>query len=257
MRKKLYYLILIVLILVFLFSGWSLFSYFWEGYKTQSRYDDLAAMVDQARPKDPEANQQDPNDQEEGGILREYRDLYESNPDMVGWLSIQDTVIDYPVVQTPDRPEYYLHRDFDGSYNDRGCLFADANCDVNNSDNVIIYGHHMADGSMFASLINYGDKTYWEEHPEIRFDTLTERRTYQVFAVFRTTASLGQGFPYHKFIDAKNQEEFDQYVAKCKQLSPYDTGITPEYGDKLLCLSTCEYSQENGRFVVMAVYKAE
>ena len=268
MSKKLYHTLLIVLALIFLICGWKLLSYFQEGRKTQNRYDELAAMVEQARPTEKNTEPQnipdssDPTEpstepEEEGGVLREYRWLYEANPDMVGWITIEDTVINYPVVQTPDDPEYYLHRDFDGQDNARGCLFADVKCDVENSDNVIIYGHHMNDGSMFASLMEYASKEYWQEHSEIHFDTLTERRTYEVFAVFRTTASIGQGFPYHQFTDAIDQEEFDNYVANCKSLSVYDTGIVPEYGDKLICLSTCEYTRENGRFVVMGVYRPE
>lgn len=265
MSKKLYHFLLIVLALIFLLCGWKLLTYFQEGRKTQDRYDELAAMVEQARPteastvptdvSDPTAAATEP--EEEGGVLREYRWLYETNPDMVGWIKIEDTVVNYPVVQTPEDPDYYLHRDFDGADNARGCLFADGKCDVENSDNVIIYGHHMNDGSMFASLMEYASKEHWQAHPEIRFDTLTERRVYRVFAVFRTTASVGQGFPYHLFTDAADAEEFDSYVANCKALSAYDTGILPEYGDKLICLSTCEYTRENGRLVVMGVYRPE
>lgn len=269
LNHKLYRLILIILCLIVLVCSWNLFSYFREGRKTQNRYDELANMVEQARPTEttPAAteggttptisNIPDAIVEEEPGVLPEFRELLEYNPDLAGWIRIEDTVINYPVVQSPDRPDYYLHRDFDGEYNDRGCIFADAGCDIGNSDNVILYGHHMNDGSMFAGLMQYANQSYWETHPEIQFDTLTEHRTYEVFAVFRTTASIGQGFPYHQFIDAGTEEEFDQYVANCKALAPYSTGITPEYGDQLLCLSTCEYTRENGRFVVMAVYRPE
>lgn len=267
LSKKVYRIILILLCLIFLFSAWRLISYFREGKKSQDRYDELAAMVEQARPTAtatpiPEtttdssgADIPDAIVETESGILSEYQALYDYNPDFVGWIEIADTVINYPVVQTPDRPEYYLHRDFDGEYNDRGCLFADALCDVEESDNTIIYGHHMNDGSMFAALVNYEKRSFWEEHSEIRFDTLMEHRTYEIFAVFRTTASVGQGFPYHRFTDAANANEFDTYVADCKALSIYDTGIIPVYGDQLICLSTCEYTRENGRFVVMGVYR--
>jgi len=268
MNKKLYYILLILLSFIFLFCGWKLFSYFQEGRQSQNRYDELAALVEQNRPTENTGKQPhaaDPSDtttpatesEDNDGILPEYRQLYETNQDLVGWIKIEDTMINYPVVQTPEDPEYYLHRDFDGEYNARGCLFADAKCDVEFSDNVIIYGHHMNDGSMFASLIDYARKEYWTEHPIILFDTLTQRRTYEIFAVFRTTASIGQGFPYHQFTDAIDQDEFDNYVANCKALSLFDTGIIPEYGEKLICLSTCEYTRENGRFVVMGVYRPE
>ena len=283
MNKKLYNFLLILLAIIFLLSGWKLFSYFHEGKKTQNRYDELAAIVaqdratensgsptttaeqerttenpdDQPGPANPSTPTEPATEPEDDGMLPEFRRLYEANQDLVGWIEIEDTVINYPVVQTPEDPEYYLHRDFDGSDNARGCLFADWKCDVENSDNVIIYGHHMNDGSMFASLMEYTSKKYWQEYPEIRFDTLTERRTYEIFAVFRTTASIGQGFRYNQFTDAADQAEFDNFVAKCKSLSVYDTGIIPEYGEKLICLSTCEYTRENGRFVVMGVYRPE
>lgn len=272
MKRLTYYIVLILLVAVFLFCGWNVLTYFLEGYKTQQRYEALASMVDQARQEETIAltpNQQEqpgqPEVQEtvaptspynEDGILREYAPLYDYNSHMVAWVAIEDTVINYPVVQTPANPEYYLHRDFDGSYNVRGCIFADGNCDVENSDNVIIYGHHMNDGSMFASLISYASRSYWEEHPTIIFDTLTEHRIYDIFAVFRTTASVGEGFAYHRLIDTDDEDEFDKYVAACKKLSLVDTGITPQFGDQLLTLSTCEYTQENGRFVVVAVKRA-
>ena len=111
----------------------------------------------------------------------------------------------------------------------------------------------MADGSMFAALNSYTSKAAWEKNSLIFFDTLTEYHTYKIFAVFKTSANVGQGFSYHKFVDAENEEEFNEFVSTCKELSFYDTGITPVYGDKLICLSTCEYTLDNGRLVVAAV----
>ena len=106
---------------------------------------------------------------------------------------------------------------------------------------------------MFACLGDYTSKRAWENNSLIFFDTLTEYHTYKIFAVFKTSANLGQGFRYHMFVDAANEQEFDEFVSTCKQLSFYDTGITPVYGDKLICLSTCEYTLDNGRLVVAAV----
>ena len=263
LKKILHRLTLLLLAAVFLLCGWELLLYCREGRKSQTRYEELASQVADARPTETAATtvatfatepSQAPTEPE-SNVLPEYRDLLEYNPHLVGWLTIVGTVIDYPVVQTPDRPEYYLYRNFDGEYSDWGCLFADAGCDVANSDNVIIYGHHMNDGSMFASLVDYENRSHWKDHPLIRFDTLTERRTYEIFAVIRTTATLDEGFPYHRFTDAETEAEFDLFVAECKALSLYDTGIIPEYGDKLLCLSTCEYTRQNGRFVVIGMYR--
>ena len=176
------------------------------------------------------------------------------NNDMVGWIKIEGTKVNYPVMQTPDNPNYYLYRDFDGKDSARGCIYAREECDINDpSDNITLYGHNMRDGSMFAAANAYVHKATWEENPLIFFDTLYEYHTYKIFAVFKTSANIGEGFTYHNMIDAQNKEDFDQFIAKCKDLSFYDTGITPQYGDKIICLSTCEYTLDNGRLVIAAV----
>ena len=184
-----------------------------------------------------------------------YQDLHTQNPDMVGWLQIENTKINYPVLQSSvEEANYYLYRDFDKKESVRGSIYAWEKCDLfKPSDNITLFGHNMKDGTMFAYLGNYYNKSTWEENPLIFFDTLTESHVYKIFAVFKTSGTDNVGFAYHQMVDAESEEEFNQFVATCKQLSFYDTGITPVYGDKLLCLSTCEYTIDNGRFVVAAV----
>ena len=183
-----------------------------------------------------------------------YQEIYNQNSDTVGWLQIDGTKIDYPVMQTPDEPNFYLYKDFDKNNSTRGSIYAWEAADVNEpSDNITMFGHCMADGSMFAALSAYTSKTAWENNSLIYFNTLYEYHTYKIFAVFKTSANIGEGFSYHQFVDAANEEEFDEFVATCKDLAFYDTGITPQYGDKLICLSTCEYTLDNGRLVVCAV----
>ena len=190
----------------------------------------------------------------EGGMLPGYAEIYEMNNDTVGWIKLPGTELDYPVMQTPDRENFYLDKDFYGNKSTRGCIYAREVCDINEpSDNVTLYGHNMADGSMFAALNAYVSKTAWDNNRLIFFDTLTEYHTYKIFAVFKTSANLNQGFSYHQFVDADNEEEFNEFVKTCKDLSFYDTGITPVYGDKMICLSTSEYTLDNGRLVVAAV----
>lgn len=133
--------------------------------------------------------------------------------------------------------------------------YVQENCDMElPSDNIIIYGHHMNDGSMFAGLMKFKDKSFWEKHKTVSFDTLTDRQTYEVIAVFKTVVYTDSpdSFKYYQFVNADTAEDFTAYVEKCKKLSLYETGITAEYGDKLLTLSTCEYSRTNGRLVVVA-----
>ena len=187
-------------------------------------------------------------------ILPEYLPIYQKNTDMVGWIEVPGTKVNYPVMQTPNNKDYYLKRDFNHNWSDWGCIYAREACDINKpSDNIVLYGHHMADGSMFAQLeTRYKRKSFWEEHQYLTFDTLYEHHTYQIIACFRTSANVGQGFPYHQFNDAATEEEFNAFIAEVKRLSLYDTGLTAEYGDKLLTLSTCEYTLPNGRFVVVA-----
>ena len=265
-KQVIYYGLIVILLIVFLVSGIYVLRYMIDSEQQQSRYDNLAALVEEARSQateppvkettpPPEDGSTEPTaEPTEPPILTEYEALYELNNDLVGWIRIEDTKLNYPVMQTPESVDYYLHRNFDREYNVHGCIYVREVCDVNKpSDNLTIYGHHMKDGSMFGTLSRYNKKSYWEEHDLIQFDTLTERHTYRIFSVFKTTATLGKGFEYHRFVDAVDEEDFNEFIATCKELAFYDTGITPVYGDKIICLSTCEYTLQNGRLVVAAV----
>lgn len=184
-------------------------------------------------------------------IQTEYVELFKLNPDLIGWIYIDGTEINYPVMQTPEWVNYYLKRDFYGQSNDHGSIYADEMADIKRpSANVTLYGHKMKDGSMFAGLMDYKEKSFYEQHPTIDFNTIYKDGTYQIIAVFITTANEG-GFPYHLFVDG-TEEEFNAFVSKCKELSLYDTGVDADYGDKLITLSTCEHNVSNGRFVVVA-----
>lgn len=266
MKKALYMVVLLVLVVAFGFSAFQVGRYFLEGKEQEARFDELSAMVDETRPQptteaegetegtaDPTAEtvEEGPT---EPTMIPGYAAIYELNNDVVGWLKIEGTELDYPVMQTSlDNRDYYLNHNFDGNYSGRGCVYAREECDVNEpSDNITLYGHNMKDGSMFASLNAYTKKSTWENNSMIFFDTLTEYHTYKIFAVFKTSASLNAGFTYHQFVDAETEEDFNEFVATCKELAFYETGETPKYGDKIICLSTCEYTLENGRLVVAA-----
>lgn len=264
MKKWLRITLIVLFSTLFLISGFMIARYYFNSQKQNKQFDDLASLVAQERPTrapisaETEPIYTEPNDI--GGLeteppqpLPEYIEVSALNADMVGWIQIEGTKVDYPVLQTPNDPEYYLRRDFYGNYSSHGCIFTEEYCDVNApSDNITIYGHNMNDGSMFGSLRNYRSKSFWENHRYIYFDTLTQRHTYEIFAVFTTVATRGTGFAYHQFIDAADQEEFDAFIADCQALALYDTGISAQYGDKLITLSTCEYTHKNGRLVVVA-----
>ena len=155
-------------------------------------------------------------------------------------------------MQTVGEPNYYLKRGFDKQHSDYGVPYVQENCDLALSDNCVIYGHHMGNGTMFADLCKYESEGFYQEHKIIRFDTLSGFGKYEVVAVFKTVAYSEQGFKYYHFTRAESAEDFDDYIAQCKALSLYDTGVTAEYGDRLITLSTCEYSRKNGRMVVVA-----
>lgn len=209
-------------------------------------YSDLAAVRTQN--KQPEISLQ-------SSVQQSNRNLYLENADMVGWIQIEGTGIDYPVMQTPADPNYYLKHNFEKSYTDYGCPFMQADCDaLCPSDNLIIYGHNMKDGSMFADLAKYRSKDLWQAHKTVWFDTALGSSAYEIFAVIHTTvqADAADAFPFYRFVDAASPEEFADYVSACKARALYDTGISAEYGDKLLTLSTCDNITDNGRWLVIA-----
>ena len=191
----------------------------------------------------------------EGGLLPEREELYEQNPDMVGWIQIEGTGIDYPVMQTPADPNYYLKHDFEKNYTDYGCPFMQADCDaLCPSDNLIIYGHNMKDGSMFAELAKYRSKDFWQAHKIVRFDIAAGSSAYEIFAVIHTTvqADAADALLLYRFVDAAALDEFADYVSACKARALYDTGVSAQYGDKLLTLSTCDNITDNGRWLAIA-----
>lgn len=187
-------------------------------------------------------------------VLDKYITLYNSNKNLIGWIKIDDTIIDYPVMQCSDNT-YYLEHNFDQKEDRAGALFLDCNCDVvKGNDNYIIYGHHMTSGKMFASLPKYESESYYKEHPYITFDTIYEEAVYQVMYAFRSKVYTEDQvvFKYYQFIDAYSEEEFNSYMQEMADMAYYDTGVTAVYGDSLLTLSTCDYQENNGRFVVVA-----
>lgn len=284
MKKWIYNTLIIVFALIFAVSAFLLADYFIDSAKQKDNYDNLSDLVAQNRPtrptvldatdpaqsSDPTAPSAEetapitepvpelvevthPKTGEKVQVLPEYAEIFQLNPDTVGWISIPGTNVDYPVMQTPDRPDYYLDRDFYGEPAKHGAIYAREVCDINKpSDNITLYGHHMKDGSMFADVMDYQHKSFYEKHRYIYFDTLTQRHTYEVVFAFKTTATVGQGFQYHTYVDFEDQQALDAFIRQCKGYDLYDTGADVSFGDKFICLSTCEYTITNGRMVVVA-----
>lgn len=199
-------------------------------------------------------------------ILAEYQPIYEQNHDLIGWLSIKNTVIDYPVMQTPEDEKKYLYLDFYGNENKNGCLIMDTDSIVGSgtaaqnylngtapSTNLIIHGHTMRSGQMFGDLDLFKDEEYGKEHTLICFDSLYEHREYELLAVFYSQVYYVQDdvFKYYNFFQADTLEEFNDWYDNIIKMSLYETGMTAEFGDEFITLSCCSYHVEDGRFVVV------
>ena len=178
-----------------------------------------------------------------------YVKMKRDNPDFAGYLKIDGTEIEYPVMYTPDEPEKYLHKDINGIDCDGGLPFIDAY-----SDNIIIYGHNMRDGSMFGDLEMYKDPEYFNLHPVIHFDTDEGSEEYEIMSVFydRVYYTDEDEFRFYDFINADDREDYERTVDRLIDKSLYDTEVTAEYKDRLITLVTCSYHEDNGRFVVIA-----
>ncbi len=254
MKKTICIILIVAFAALFGTSAYFLIDHYRQEAKQAELYDSLADMVDSAA-----ETEEEPAEPvlytEEKTVLPELAELYQQNSDLAGWIQIADTNINYPVMHTPENPDFYLKHGFDKEYSDYGCPYVQDNCDVQQpSDNLIIYGHHMKNGSMFADLEKFKSQDFWREHKTISFSTVTDRYEYEIISVFKTVVYTDSpdSFKYYHFVDAETPEDFATFVEKCKELSLYDTGVSAEYGDKLISLSTCEYSRTNGRIVVVA-----
>lgn len=180
MKKNIYVSIICFFLLVMMFSGVMIYRHFKEAHTQEEIYDSLVEIVEEN-----EISEDVNTTEGEAVMLPEYAKLYEQNSDIVGWIRIDDTQINYPVMQSPQEPNFYLKHGFDKEYTDYGCPYISESCDVNKpSDNLIVYGHHMKNGTMFSDLEKFKSKDFWEEHKTFRFDTLYVKQTYEI--IFHT-----------------------------------------------------------------------
>ncbi len=239
MKKKFYIVFVLLLISTMLISGYFLYNELKQDNEQEKIFENLIEIAEEI------AEEQNV---EEDNINIE--NLYKINSDIVGWVKIEGTNIDYPVMQTKNNPNYYLRRNFYKEYSVMGTPYLAEQCDLQSSDNLIIYGHHISNNKMFGELEKYKQEDYFKEHQIIKFYTKEEKVEYEIVAVFKTVAYTG--FKYYNYYNLKSESEFIAFINKCYDLAFYDTRKKAEYGDKLISLSTCEYSQTNGRLVVVA-----
>lgn len=235
--------------------------YYYQNIRTANDMEHLAQIKEQNKTPglafltdNEEENENADGEDTPPEVLEDYKTLLNMNKDLIGWLKIADINIDYPVMQTNDNT-YYLEHNFDNKYDKNGCLFLDYQCDViNRNTNLIIYGHNMQSGKMFGSLSKYSSEEYYKEHPRFEFDTIYEKGAYEIVYVFRSKIYNEDAvvFKYYQFLDVQSEKEFNSNMTEMAKISLYNTGITPQYGDELLTLSTCDYQEDHGRFVIVA-----
>ena len=231
----------IVASVVLIFSLSVLLFYLYDDYRSRKTEDQLQDLKEQ-------------DGFEIQDVLPEYSALYNENNDTIGWLKIDGTGIDNVVMYAPGEIEKYLHTDFYGNYSYRGCLYIDEYCDIFRSDNIIIYGHNMKDGSMFGALMNYVDEGFYEKHRYISFDTIYEKQTYEVVAAIKTAipAADEECFRYYEYTGSDDVKMFNEYVEFIEENRLYPTDAKLLEGDSILTLSTCAYHADDGRFIVVA-----
>ena len=254
MNKK-YIIILSLLIVILAISSFFIIKEFAENKKEIDIYDDLQEIVIEENTDIDTTNVDTEIEKSKGESSNKYNleNIAKINSDVVGWIKIENTNIDYPVMQNGD---YYLHRNIYKNYSSHGTPYLAEYCHIQYSDNLIIYGHHMNDNSMFAQLDNYKKHSFYENHKYIKFYSYyngkTIEKTYEVAIAFKTVVYSDKGFKYYNYTNFSDVQELNDFIENCRKLEFYNTGIDINYGDKLITLSTCEYSQKNGRIVVVA-----
>ena len=267
MRRRVLCLAALLCAVIALFSGGMLIRELAQASAERAANDALAQQRVRAAVASTDASEQTGSSKEEeaplppmpvyapSGRLLAYDGLYEQNRDLAGWLILEDLGVDLPVMNTPEDPEYYLHRGFDGQYAAGGCLFLGTGWDPE-GNYAIIYGHNMRNDTMFGALDCYRDPEYAAAHPIFRFDTLSEQRTYTVLGAFYSRvyndADRADVFRYYQYTSLEDPEIFQEFLEKFRAEAIYDTGVEVREDSRILVLSTCSYHRRDGRFVLVA-----
>lgn len=248
LNKKTKIIIAVILFIFLIISVSYLIYNFYNSNKNKSQYDYLQQDIipDETTNELVQVTNQ---------FVDKVKELQQENVDVKGWVRIDDTKINYPLLQTTNN-DYYLNHNYKKEKSSYGSIFINSNCDIKNQNsNVIIYGHDMKDGQMFQDLIKYQDKTFYEQHPIIKIATEESEQEYEIIIAFKSRIFYEDEknvFRFYRYFDFENEKQYNEYINNCKKIQLYDTGKTANYGEQLITLVTCEYSQENGRMVVVA-----
>jgi sortase B len=255
----------IKLVLVIVLSGMLVLSsvkitiYMIDGLQNKRLNDDIKIVFDEAKfnnavaedvidektgekSKDQEADKQTFSDQ--------YKQILEINENVIGWINIPETTVNYPIVKGEDN-SFYLNHSIEDKKTSRGSIFMDYRNFGDEQDvNRVLYGHNMKDGSMFHDIMAYKNSSFFDQHPYIQCYSLEEPITWQIFSVYIASATddVAQ-------ITFKNEDEYSRYLKQIKKQSKYDTGVEVTQGDQILTLVTCTYENNDARVIVHAVRK--
>lgn len=249
-KNKKIKIILVVFLSIFLICAISYlaYNYFISSSKNKGLYDDLQQDIIPDPTTDELA-------QVNNEFIEKVKELHQENADVKGWVRIDNTNINYPLLQT-DNNDYYLTHNYKKEKSSYGSIFINSNCDIkNNNANVIIYGHNMKDNQMFKDLIKYQDKEFYEQHSIIKIATEENENDYEIISAFKSRVFYQDEtnvFRFYQYYNFDNENKYNEYINNCKKIQLYDTGKTATYGEQLITLITCEYSQENGRMVLVA-----
>lgn len=246
--KKIKIAIIVILAIVLVASSAYLVYYFYQSNKNKNLYEEVQEEIeyDETTEELKTVNQE---------FVEKVKELQGENPDVKGWIRIENTNVNYPLVQATDN-NYYLKRNYKKEKSSYGSIFINCNSDIKDENaNVIIYGHDMRDGQMFKDLLKYQDKTFYDEHPELTIATEEGEAKYEIIFAFKSRIFYEDEknvFRYYQYYHFKDEKKYNEYINNCRKIQLYDTGKTAIFGEQLVTLITCEYSQENGRMVVVA-----
>ncbi len=261
MKEKFRVILLYVCIVVFSISIVYIVYNQYTMYRENKQFEELqtskseAASTSESEENIENESKETDNVAEEKNILSEYKQLYEENSDLYGWIKIEDSVVDYPVMYTPDDPNFYLYRNWQKEETTSGSIFIDGRSNEN-TRNLLVYGHNMKNGTMFGSLDQYKEKAYYDQHKYIQFDTIYEKATYEIIAVSKEIVYYENKpqdeYLFYEHIELNSEDEFDAYISYMKENSYYEIDCTAKYGDEIITLCTCDYWTDNARLLIVA-----
>ncbi len=243
-RDRLYKLIMILLLIVVLLSGYRIADYYITSAQEKAAYGELdskRALID--------------DNYYEESTLQFYKEMYDENNDFWGWITIPSTNINYPVMYSPNSGDYYLYRNYKKESASSGSIYID-DYHEETSSNMIVHGHNMRDGSMFADLDKYKDESFFLDNKIIRFDSMDEIREYEVISVLIVSllSTDDDFFDFFQYGNITDEKSFNEYMGIISSMEMYDSGVTATFGDNIITMSTCLSSDTHApeRFLVVA-----